>query len=48
LYASSNVIRMITSRRARLAGHAARMGRKRNVYREVAKNVGSPEGKRSL
>jgi hypothetical protein len=33
------------SRRMRLAGHVARMGQKRNVYRLL---VGKPEGKRPL
>jgi hypothetical protein len=36
---------MIKSRRMRLAGHVARMGEKRNVYRIL---VGKPEGKRLL
>jgi hypothetical protein len=36
---------MIKSRRMRWAGHAARMGEKRNVYRLL---VGKPEGKRPL
>jgi hypothetical protein len=38
-------IRMIKSRRMRLAGHVARMGAKRNVYRIL---VGKPEGRRQL
>jgi hypothetical protein len=38
-----SVIRMIKSRRMRLAGHVARMGEKRNAYRIL---VGKPEGKR--
>jgi hypothetical protein len=36
---------MIKSRRMRLAGHAARMGERRNAYRIL---VGKPEGKRPL
>jgi hypothetical protein len=45
LYTSSNIIRIIKSRRMRWAGHVARMGEKRNVYRLL---VGKPEGKRPL
>jgi hypothetical protein len=33
LYSSPSVIRIIKSRRMRWAGHVARMGEKRNVYR---------------
>jgi hypothetical protein len=33
LYSSSNIIRMIKSRRMRWAGYVARMGEKRNAYR---------------
>jgi hypothetical protein len=33
LYSSPNIIRMIKSRRMRWAGHVARMGEKRNLYR---------------
>jgi hypothetical protein len=36
---------MIKSRRMRWAGHVARMGEKRNVYRIL---VGKPEGRRLL
>jgi hypothetical protein len=36
---------MITSRKMRLAGHEARMGEKRNVYRIL---MGEPEGKRPI
>jgi hypothetical protein len=32
LYASSNIIRVIRSRRMRYVGHAARMGEMRNIY----------------
>ena len=45
LYCSPNIVRVIKSRRMRWAGHAARMGEKRGVYRVLA---GKPEGKRSL
>jgi hypothetical protein len=41
----SNIIRMIKSRRMRWAGHVARMGETRNVYRIL---VGKPEGRRPL
>jgi len=44
LYFSANIVRMIKSRRMRWAGHVARMGEKRGVYRVL---VGKPEGKRS-
>jgi hypothetical protein len=42
---SELIIRIIKSRRMRWAGHVARMGEKRNVYRLL---VGKPEGKRQL
>jgi hypothetical protein len=45
LYSSPSIIRIIKSRRMRWAGHVARMGEKRNVYRLL---VGMPEGKRPL
>jgi hypothetical protein len=45
LYPSPNIIRIIKSRRMRLAGHVARMGEKRNAYRLL---VRKPEGKRPL
>jgi hypothetical protein len=45
LYSSPNIIRQIKSRRMRWAGHVARMGDDRKVYRVL---VGKPEGKRSL
>jgi hypothetical protein len=45
LYSSPSIIRIIKSRRLRWAGHMARMGEKRNVYRLL---VGKPEGKRPL
>jgi hypothetical protein len=41
-YSSPSIIRIITSRRMRWAGHMARMSEKRNVYRLL---VGRPEGK---
>jgi len=43
LYASPNVIRVIKSRRMRLAGRVARMRYIRNAYKI---SVGKPEGKR--
>jgi hypothetical protein len=45
LYSSSNIIRQIKSRRMRWAGHVARMGEERNVYRVL---MGKPEGKRQI
>ena len=45
LYSSPNIVRVITSRRMRWAGHVARMGEGRGVYRVL---VGKPEGKRPL
>jgi hypothetical protein len=45
LYSSPSIIRIIKSRRMRWAGHLARMGEKRNVYRIL---VGKPERKRPL
>jgi hypothetical protein len=45
LYSSPNIVRVIVSRRMRWAGHVARMGEGRAVYRVLA---GRPEGKRSL
>jgi hypothetical protein len=44
-YSSPSIIKMITSRRMRWAGHVARMGAKRNEYRIL---VGNPEGKKPL
>jgi hypothetical protein len=45
LYSSPNIVRVIKSRRMRWAGHVARMGDGRCVYRDF---VGRPEGKRPL
>jgi hypothetical protein len=45
LYSSPSIVRMIKSRSMRWAGHAVRIGEKRNAYRIV---VGKPEGKRQL
>ena len=43
LYPSPNIARVIKSKRMRWAGHVARMGQRRGVYRGL---VGKPEGKR--
>jgi hypothetical protein len=45
LYSSPDIIRQIKSRRMRWAGHVARIGEGRNVYRVL---MGKPEGKRPL
>jgi hypothetical protein len=45
LYSSPNTVRVTKSRRLRWAGHVARMGERRGVYRVL---VGRPEWKRSL
>jgi hypothetical protein len=45
LYSSPNIVRVIKSRRMRWAGHEARMGEGRDVYRIL---IGIPEGKRPL
>jgi hypothetical protein len=45
LYSSPDIIRQIKSRRMTWAGHVARMGEGRNMYRVL---VGNPEGKRRL
>jgi hypothetical protein len=42
LYSSPDIIGQLKSRRVRWAGHVARMGEGRNVYRVL---VGRPEGK---
>jgi hypothetical protein len=45
LYSSPNIVRVIKSRRMRWAGHVARMGDERGLYRIL---VVKPEGKRPL
>jgi hypothetical protein len=45
LYSSLNIVRVIKSRRRRWAGHVARLGEGRGVYRT---SVRKPEGRRSL
>ena len=45
LYCSPNIVRVIKSRRMRWAGHVARTGVEREVYRVL---VGKPEGRRPL
>jgi hypothetical protein len=45
LYRSANIVRVMKSRRMRWAGHIARMGERRGVYRL---SVRKPEGKRPL
>jgi len=45
LYAPPNIVRVIKSRRMKWAGHVARMGKERGVYRVL---VGKPEGNRPL
>jgi len=45
LYSSPNIARVIKSRRIRWAGHVARMGEERGVYRFL---VGKPEGRRPV
>ena len=42
LYSLSNIVRVVKSRRMRWAGHVARMGERRGLYRVL---VGKPEGK---
>ena len=42
LYCSPNIVRVIKWRRMRWAGHVARMGAERGVYRVL---LGKPEGK---
>jgi len=44
-YSSPNIVCVIKSRRMRWAGHVARMGERRGIYRVL---VGKPEGKRPL
>jgi hypothetical protein len=45
LYCSPNIFPVIKSKRKGLVGHVARMGEKRDVYRDL---VGNREGKRPL
>jgi hypothetical protein len=45
LYCSTNIVRVIKSRRMRWAGHVVCMGERRGVYRVL---VSKPEGKRPL
>jgi hypothetical protein len=45
LYSLPSILRLIKSRRMRLAGHVTRMAEKRNADRLL---VGKPEGKRPL
>jgi hypothetical protein len=45
MYSSPDIIRQMKSRRMRWAGHVARMGEGRNVYRVL---VGRPKGKSPL
>jgi len=45
LYSSPSIVRVIKSRRMKWAGHVARMGERRGVYRVL---VGKPDGKRPL
>jgi hypothetical protein len=45
LHSSPSIIRIIKSRRMTWAGHVARMGKKKNMYRLL---TGKPEGKRPL
>jgi hypothetical protein len=40
VYSSPNIVRVIKSRRMRWAGHVARMGKRRGVYRVL---VGKPK-----
>jgi hypothetical protein len=45
LYSSPSIIRITKLRRMRWAGHVARIGEKKNVYRLL---VGKPKGRRPL
>jgi hypothetical protein len=45
LYSTPTIVRVIKSRRIMMAGHVARMGKGRGVYRVL---IGIPEGKRPL
>jgi hypothetical protein len=48
LYSSTSIIRMIKSRRMRWAGHVARMGEKRNVYRILVVKPEETTGKTKI
>ena len=43
LYCSPNIVRVIKSRRMRWAGHVARMGEEREVYRVLGGETGGKE-----
>jgi hypothetical protein len=43
LYSSPSIIRIIKSRRVRWEGHVARIGEKRNTYREGKMPLGRPK-----
>jgi len=45
VYSSPNIVRVIKSRTMRLAGHVARMGEERGLYRVL---VGKPDERRPL
>ena len=45
LHSSPNILRVTKSRRMRWAGHVARIGEERGVYRDL---LGKPEGRRPL
>ena len=45
LYSAPSTVRVIKLRRMRWAGHVARMGEEKSVYRVL---VGKPEGRRPL
>jgi len=45
LYSSPNIVRVINLRRMRWAGHVARMGEERGVYKVL---MGKPDGRRPL
>jgi len=45
MYSSPNIVRVIKSRRMSWAGHVARMGERRGVYRVL---IGRPEVRRPL
>ena len=45
MHSSPNIFRVIKSRKMRQAGHVARMGERRSLYRIL---VGKSEGKRPL